>query len=312
MYVALEDILFLIGKGDFSRAREQVDTLLGKEDVVKSDHLYSLAKCIAFWAYRVKNPVVGEQGFLYLLSQWKVFQTFCEENWIFLEENLSLFARGVFALCQDFFAEKKESISKEFWSDMVQVLLSSKEYVAAKGILQEQLRTTPRDVYTLQLLSLVCYKLDNVSLAKLYLSYAFLFDALQVDISLILIPEVVRVKLNLMQSGFREEELLLWIPVYASIRGVFLPKKLSLTESKFVLQTIKKMEENCNKGNFSTMQPILLYYYLFALHHFCLTKQDAYVSKILRRIKYSNEKIYQEVMNITLKGKTLSPLESTR
>ena len=134
-------------------------------------------------------------------------------------------------------------------------------------------------------------------LAKVYFREAFFKDALSVEIDF-LESDVIRGVIDKLEGmGFREKELLAWVPVYAVLGGLFSVKRqLKAVEVAHLKQDIFLLETNIREKNNENAQfevPHLINSYFWLIDHYSQDiSNKAKIDEVLLKIKLLNEDVY--------------------
>lgn len=137
----------------------------------------------------------------------------------------------------------------------------------------------------------------NERLAKVYFREAFYKDALGIEITF-LESDVIRGVINKLEGmGFREKELLAWVPVYAVLEGLFSVKRqLKAVEVAHLKQNIFLLETNVREKTNENVRfevPHLINSYFWLIDHYSQDKADkSKIDEVLLRIRVLNEDVY--------------------
>ena len=287
--------------GEFAAAIGLLDRAIAI-DFEYSDVTNAL-KCANFWLEidARAETVDGdyERGEFYL-SQWRVFSGFVSRM-----ENVS--ERCLFSLKYHVFGralELYQSLAGEPESSDPEVLLRigrchkiRGNYESAIDMLEEASRLKREDAGMLAELA-DCYSLVNESrAAKIFFREAFFLNSQAVDLAYLESPLIQRLAARL-RERFSETELRDWIPVYATIYGLFnVKRELRPLELGKLKQAIYQLEKEAELARGPAVPRLLNHYFWLIDHYLSSGEERQKIDEVLEKIRSLDPVVYKEYAN---------------
>lgn len=297
----LKEALSLLEKGDPNGASE-ILTLLYMKDL-ESKELHYTNRCCTFWIDANKRLAEStdpfEQG-EQLLSEWKTCKTFIGQQDNVYEPALYSTQKGFFTTALGYFTklfDEKDPLRKaEIYRDAGICYKKIGNFEDARACLSEA-NTFYHGMSSVLAELADCYSLcGEERYGKVLFREAFFVDPEKIDIEY-LDSELIKCLISkTAEKGFSGRNLLLWIPVYGVLTGIFNVRRvLSSQEVCRLKQNIYAMENEIKDPSCNTdiLVPKLLNSYFWLIDHYVLTHENMNkVNELLLKIKILDSNIY--------------------
>jgi tetratricopeptide (TPR) repeat protein len=260
-------------------------------------------KCVNWWLQHmgrvneIKNPYEKGAFLISLLKQYFVFLGQLNQNFEQCQYSVRYF---VYSKALFFF--EGLLANPAYQHDFGLLLLTGRCY---KGIgnYDEALRFIERAVHikredaeTLAEAADINALLAQERAAKTLFREAFFIDPSKIDVRFLESALIQKLRENVSQMGFKDEELSEWIPVYGYLWGVFSVKReLKQTEAGRLKQSIFSMETEyeSNPARRVILKPRLLNHYFWLIDYCEKSKEDtSLIEETLLKIKVKDPDIY--------------------
>jgi Uncharacterized enzyme of heme biosynthesis len=171
-------------------------------------------------------------------------------------------------------------------------------YDDALYYLEQAVRFKREDAETLAEVADINALLAETKAAKALFREAFFLDPSKIDINSLESALILQLWEKVCEMGYKDELVCEWIPVYASIWGVFSVKReLKQMEVGRLRQSIFSLEAeyNANPSRREYIKPRLLNRYFWLIDHYENSHEDSsLIDETLLKIKYTDPDIYQK------------------
>lgn len=297
----LKEALSLLEKGDPKGARQVVELLF--EQDLESKELYFTNRCCTFWidANRRLGELTDpfEQG-EQLLSEWKDCKSFVSLNENVYEPALYSMQKGFFTTALQYFTklfdERDLQRKAEIYRDAGICYKKIGNFEDAKACLSEANSFYSGMASVLAELA-DCYSLcGEERYGKVLFREAFFVEPERIDIDY-LDSELIKCLISkTTEKGYTGRNLLLWIPVYGVLTGIFNVRRVLTSQEVCRLrQNVYAMENEIKDPSCNTdiIVPKLLNSYFWLIDHYVLTHESMNkVNEILLKIKILDSNIY--------------------
>ncbi len=146
-----------------------------------------------------------------------------------------------------------------------------------------------------------CYSLiEEEKASKIFFREAFFLNPENISILTLETPSIKKIILQIYELGYPLEEIPPWIPVYATLWGVFnIKRELKPLELGKLKQSIYTLEHKIEEGNEDPyLVPKLLNRYFWLIDHYVTSNEEqSKIDEILEKIKNLNPTIFKEYTN---------------
>ena len=265
-------------------------------------------KSASFWKERqatLRDLAGDEEIGDYLFAQWKQFMGFLEGLNDINERCVYTLRYSVFSTALAGYLRLYEESSRTDAQILLKIgrcyknvgnFESAIEYLE---LANQQRRDNPVVIAELA----DCYSLINENrAAKVFFREAFYLGAGEVDLQLLESPMLQKLVGRLRQIRIEEADLPEWIPVYATIYGVFNVKRelrpLEFGRLKQAIYSLEKeLEVTGTEGDTKARVPRLINRYFWLIDHLVSAHEDkSKVDEVLRKIRDISPAIYEEYM----------------
>ncbi len=142
-----------------------------------------------------------------------------------------------------------------------------------------------------------CYSLINEErAAKVFLREAFFINPGQIELPFLESSMILRLVNRIKDRGIDEPELFEWIPVYATIFGLFnIKRELKPLELGKLKQSIYTLEKEIEQERNHKLVPRLINHYFWLIDHYLSSKEERIrIDEVLQKIKTLDPHIYKE------------------
>lgn len=289
-------------EGAFSKANRVLERALRMDADLSS--VASALKCAAFWQDRearlatITDPYDRAE---YLEQQWEIFQPFAGRLEEMPERTLFAIRRYVMAEClRGYRSLQKAHPEQEDAGLSVRMARSCKgleDYAGAIEHLQHACRQQPRSAAILAELA-DCYASSNEERnARVLFREAFFVGAESIELDRIESPVIRRLIAAVEQAGRPAGDVAWWLPVYATLRGVFTVKRvLKPLELGHLKQMIFSMERDVAGGAAPPQTtPRLLNHYFWLIDHYVVSGDaKSRVDEVLAKIRDLDRQVHDE------------------
>lgn len=304
-YRGIQNIL----KPVFDRLKERdVEGSYSLVDVILKDHLDNEdVRCtynaIFFWKEKLGFSTTYSSPFErgeYVFSQWKMFLHYMKKYDDRYEFVIYALKCCMFNIIINFYAEALQA--KQF-TKKVQAYRKLGLCYKILGNYEKAVEFL-QYVVSLEASSTVLAELadshalcGDERLAKVFFREAFFKDACSIEKEF-LESDIICVLINKLESmGFKDEELLAWIPVYAVLGGLFnVKRQLKAIEVGELKQNIFALENICkNRGSKDAIlaEPRLINCYFWLIDYYSYDSLSHHkIDEVLLRIKLLNVGVY--------------------
>lgn len=298
----LKPILDTLKEGDIIKAYSLVEESL--QNNLDNRDLNFLLRAINIWKEKLLTalsyPTPFERG-EYMVSQWKPFLGYVYKNNEYKEPIIYALKFCVFKLAMGFYSEVfKEDPNIENAELYRKSGLCHKalgNYEDAIEFLQYALNIEENFPAVLAELADSYAMCGEMRFAKVFFREAFFKDASKVEIQFLESDIICNIIQSLYKAGYKDNELLEWIPVYGVIDGVFnVKRELKALELGTLKQKIFLLESELKtKSEYQRKLdiPRLINYYFWLIDHYSNTDNRKFIiNELLLKIKLLNEDIY--------------------
>jgi len=163
--------------------------------------------------------------------------------------------------------------------------------------LEEALRLKREDAELLAEVADVNALLSQTKTAKALFREAFFIDPQKIDLRFMESALILKLRDIVWELGYRNEELLEWIPVYGYLQGVFSVKReLKQVEAGRLKQSIFlfEAEYEANPARRDLLKPRLLNQYFWLIDYYEISREDSsLIEGTLLKIKVKDPDIYK-------------------
>lgn len=300
----LQPVLVSLKQGDLEQAHESLGRLL-EQDLDNPQVMYTL-KGVSFWRDRVRyaaqefadNFLRGE----YIISQWKPFLSYMEGKGTFNEPIVYALKQSVFTIALHLYRSlltgteivqntaqiyRKTGLCYKALGDY-ETAISCLRYAADLDTNASSIQAELADAYALS---------GEVRLAKVFFREALFKNASEVELCFLESEIICALVTKVSTIGYKDEELLEWLPVYGALDGVLnVKRELKALELGRLKQSIYMLENELrgqDVQNRKLLVPRLINYYFWLMDHYMGgVVETSKIDEILLRIKLLDEKIY--------------------
>lgn len=288
-----KNIYNLLRNGDFDNSEKLV--LKGMDLDINDNEFEQILKIIKFWNNRKElftfdeNNSHGEK----LLNEWENFVKFYNENKIDLNRVLLSIKEYVFKRIIDILIEEYKLSPV---SDREKLILLGHAFYEI-GILDKAQETLEYalsiyseddDPRIYLLLSNIYLENNDEELAIVMLNDAFLKYSQYINLESINYPVIIKLKEKIEKDGFKEDELLEWIPVYGYIYGgLTIRRKIEYKEYMLLKDKIIDYESTLkiDKKSKEVLVPRIInfYFWVFDYYVYQINAFEA-ATKVIKRV----------------------------
>jgi tetratricopeptide (TPR) repeat protein len=295
---------------DNLKASDAAGAALALEEALKVDfehpEVVFALKCLSWWQERLRKlsgTPYDKGGFI--LSQWKSFYGFLDRIGA-PEYDSCLYAvkHFVFSLAlgfyEDLLGDGENRHDPGLLLEVGRCYKGVGNYEDALKYLEQAARFKREDGGTLSELADVNALLEETRAAKALFREAFFADPQGVELRNMDSELILRLAATVREMGFSGPELLEWIPVYASIFGVFSVKReLKLAELGRLKQSVFSLENEIRSGpETPLLVPRLVNRYLWLIDHYENAHEDpARIEETMLKIKIVCPAVYERYRN---------------
>ncbi|MDR0410477.1 MAG: hypothetical protein LBH75_00685 [Treponema sp.] len=301
---------------DSLKASDMMSALETLEEALKIDYehievVYAL-KCLNWWQERMKQLTelseVQEKG-NFILSLWKPFYMFMDRIGAGYERCLYALRRYVFATALKFFKEALAGSDNPDHQLLLQVGRCYKgcgNYELAIKYLEHAARLKKEDGAILSELADVNALLEETRYAKVLFREAFFLAPQAVDLRSMESELIIRLRDKVASLGYKEQEILEWLPIYGNLYGVFSVKReLKPIELRKLKDSIFSLENEVKNRpeNLSFSKPRLLNRYFWLIDHYENVREDPrreaplLIEETMLKIRVIDSAIYEQFRN---------------
>ncbi len=146
-----------------------------------------------------------------------------------------------------------------------------------------------------------CYSLiEEEKLSKVFFREAFFINPQEINILTLESPIIKKIIYQIYDMGYSFEEIPHWIPIYATMWGVFnIKRELKPLELGKLKQSIYTLEQKLNEGGEEpSLVPKLINRYFWLIDHYQISNEEqSKIDEILEKIKSLNPTIFKEYTN---------------
>jgi len=139
--------------------------------------------------------------------------------------------------------------------------------------------------------------LSQTKTAKALFREAFFIDPLKIDLRFMESALILKLRDSVYELGYRNEELLEWMPVYGYLQEVFSVKReLKQMEAGRLKQSIFLLEAEyeANPARQSLLRPRLLNQYFWLIDYYIINREDSsFIEETLLKIKVKDPDIFK-------------------
>lgn len=300
-----EDIYTLLKNGDWKAAGEFCEKRM--RDSYKSPAFLTAVKCVRFWSNAYEEADLAVNKYLHaqkLTAAWGSFAGHFHDQFSTFERGVHLIRRKVFAdALLDFLQILHEDTSATEEKNLFLLIGRCYKFLGdfekAFAILQRAYRIDKQNAEVLaELADTFSLQGDNVK-AKLFFSEAFYLDPKKINLNFI---ETIYIKrladLLTNEYNIKKEDLVEWIPVYATALKVFnIRRELLSHELRDLKQRIQMLED---KDPVGITVPRLIYAYCRLISHLQAmphAESNHYeIGILLNKIKGLNRDVFNKLI----------------
>jgi tetratricopeptide (TPR) repeat protein len=305
---SLERAYAFLRKGDVLAAQSELESAL-KLDFDDSTVMYAL-KCSGFWVDRAEKAREIEDPYgrgEYLLGQWKPFAAY-ESRLEGRDDDAAFafrhYAFGIALSC--FLAVRSDGAARGGDTENREADLSLRigrchkgrgEFEAAIENLEEAMKARREDPEIVAELADAYAMVNEIRTAKALFREAFRLDPQRIDLcgmeSFLLKSVIERVR----GMGYEGRELAEWIPVHATLLGVFnVKRELRPVESGKLRQSIYQLENEIKEpdADRSVLVPRLLNCYFWLVDHLVAVREArSKIDEALLKIRILDPQVHK-------------------
>jgi len=170
-------------------------------------------------------------------------------------------------------------------------------YDEALNYLEQTIRVKREDAEVLAEVADINALLAQTKTAKALFREAFFIDPVKVDLRFLESALILKLRDRVFALGYKENELLEWIPVYGYLWGVFSVKReLKQIEAGRLKQSIFSLqaEYESNPSRRNIIKPRLLNQYFWLIDYYEIKREDSsLIEETLLKIKVTDPDIYK-------------------
>lgn len=298
----VEGCLEALKSHDLVQAQKHLDAALRHdyEDV----RVVGMLKYLRFWRERqlsVANFQSNIEKCDYLLQQWAQFQVFIERVQLLDDEVFYAFRQLVFGQALNFLAVYNNEAGSKDAEVLYRVGVCLKgigNYDAARRFLEEANAFRRENPAIMADLADAYALVEESNLAKVLFREAFFINAQAVRLETLESEMMVRLIKAVRQEGHLGAELAEWLPVQATLLGVFTVKReLRAIEYGKLLQDIYNLEREFQEGlgQRNLLVPRLINRYFWLLDHYQRhANEQKRIQETLLKIRSLSPRIYEQ------------------
>jgi len=285
-----------IRSGDFQIAEDL--TLKGMDEDFSNPDYEKMLKIIKFWQNRTEMFEPGENNGEKLIEEWDHFLSFCREQRIDNKKAVLSIKNYVFYRAIDLLIESyrlspmpnRETLillGQCFYEvGIVEKAIETLEYAMS-------IATEDNDVRIYTMLGNLYYETGNTDLSMIMFNEAFLKMPQLVNIDVIEYPAIKNIRKTVLEDGFKDNEILEWIPVYGYLyEGLTTRRKIEYDDYMELKEKIIDYEKSLriDKKVRNIILPRLVNYYLWLLDYYiyqigAFENAEKVVSRILELLE---------------------------
>ncbi|MDD9985046.1 MAG: hypothetical protein OXQ31_02100 [Spirochaetaceae bacterium] len=289
-------------EGAFAKAIRVLERALRLDAGLTS--VASALKCAMFWQDREARLATIDDPYEraeYLEQQWELFQPFARRLEDMSERTLFDIRRYVMTECLRGYRNLLEAHPEREDADLLlrigRTYKGLGNYASAIEHLETASRKQRRSPEILAELA-DCYGLVNEDrFSRVLFREAFFIGAESIHLERLEAPVIRRLIVTMEQAGRTRQEIASWLPVYATLHGVFTVKReLKPLELGRLKQTIFAMERQVAAGEAPPeVTPGLLNHYFWLIDHFIVTGEaKPRVREVLTKIRDLDRQVHDE------------------
>ena len=299
----LQPALVFLKQGDLEQAHKSLERLL-EQDLENPQVMYTL-KGVSFWLDRIRYAQTLSDNFLrgeYLISQWKPFLDYIGKIGDFNEFIVYALKCSIFTIALQLYQSlligteavrntaeiyRKTGLCYKALGDY-ETAISCLQYAADINAHSAAILAELADAYALS---------GETRLAKVFFREALFKNASEIEICFLDSEMFHALVTKVAAIGYKEEELLEWLPVYGTLDGVLnVKRELKALELGKLKQSVYTLENELREKDIKSKKliiPRLINYYFWLIDHYLSTNAEkSKIDEILLRIKLLDEKIY--------------------
>ena len=292
-------------EGAFSKAVPVLERALRMDAELTS--VASALKCATFWQDRearlaaITDPYERAE---FLEQQWERFQPFAGRMEEVSERTLTDIRRYVMAERLRGYRSLREAHPEREDADLLLRMARSctgiGDHAGAIEHLQHACRKQPQSAGLLAELA-DCYAAINEERnARVLFREAFFIDAEAIDLDRLRSPAIRRLIDAMRQAGRPAGQIAWWLPVYATLHGVFTVKRvLKPLELRSLKRMIYSMEREVAGGGAPPLTtPRLLNHYFWLIDHYVVSHEpQPRIDDVLAKIRDLDHRIYDQYVS---------------
>jgi len=169
-------------------------------------------------------------------------------------------------------------------------------YEEALDYLEQAIHIKREDAEILAEVADVNALLADVKTAKALFREAFFIDPSKIDLRFMESALIIKLREKVLELGYTDEQAAQWIPVYASLWGVFTVKReLKQMEAGRLKQSIFSLEAEyeANPARRDLIKPRLINHYFWLIDYYEINREDSsLIEETLLKIKVRDPDIY--------------------
>ncbi len=289
-------------EGAFTKAIRVLERALRMDAEITS--VASALKCATFWQDREARLAAITDPYdrtAYLEQQWEVFQSFVGRLEEASERTLFDIRRYVMAEClRGYRSLQKIHPEREDADLLMRMARSFKglgDYASAIEHLQHACRKQPQSAAILAELADCYASIDEERNARVLFREAFFIGAEAIELDRLESPVIRRLIAAMEQAGRQAGEIASWLPVYATLHGVFTVKRmLKPLELGHLKQTIFSMERDmvCGAAPPQTTPRLLNHYFWLIDHYVVSGEAKPRIDEVLAKIRDLDRQVHDE------------------
>lgn len=299
----LQPVLVFLKQGDLEQAHASLGRLL-EQDLDNPQIMYTLTG-VSFWRDKMRYAQVLADNFLrgeYVISQWKPFLDYMRKKGDFNEPIMYALKCSTFTIALRLYRSllsgaeivqntaeiyRKTGLCYKALGDY-ETAMDCLRYAADLNMSSSAIQAELADAYALS---------GDVRLAKVFFREALFKNASAIELCFLESEIICALVTKVSAMGYKDEELLEWLPVYGVLDGVLnVKRELKALELGKLKQSIYMLENELrgeNVQNRKLLVPRLINYYFWLMDHYMGgVVEKSKIDEILLRIKLLDEKIY--------------------
>jgi len=269
----------------------------------ENEEIKHALKCVKWWLQHIgrideiKTPYEKGASLISLLKQYYVFLSHLNQNFEQCQYSIRYF---VYSKALFFFEGLLASPANQHDSGLL--LLTGRcykglgDYNKALNYLEQAVQIKREDAEMLAEVADINALLAQTKTAKTLFREAFFIDPSKIDIRFMESALILKLRDNVAELGYKDEEICEWIPVYGYLWGVFSIKRElkqmeagRLKQSTFSLET----EYESNPAKRGILKPRLLNHYFWLIDHYETSKEDpSLIEEVLLKIRVTDLAVY--------------------